>query len=284
MADCIFTNGNGDGDWSNAANWSGAVPVTNDNVYFTGTYNASVTTGMDQGGVDLDLLYIHESYSADVGSSGSPLLIAADKIIHAGQGGLFVESDANAAALLIDDILIMCANPSALVEIGGNPADKGEVQTVRILRGNVTMKANINYHASAHMEIGYIDSRETDATVAILHDSGTPANTTLPTYIQVGGKVQCNAILTDAEVFGGELTKEEAAIATLDLRGGRCNYNHTAGTTANVFADATFDLCKTHALKTITNGNWYPRAIIVKDDKLHTITNEVYYGQERKIS
>lgn len=283
MANCIWT-GTTDGDWSDAGNWSGAVPVGNDSVFFTGEYSVAVDQGLDQGGVDLDLLYIHPSFNKPIGTSGSPLLIASDKIIHMGQAGLFVESDANGAGMQIDEAIIMCATKDVPVEIGGNAADKGEIQTVRIIRGNVTLKSNCNWHASGHLEIGYISNRETDATVTVLHDGVTPANTTIPTYVQNGGTVKAEAILTDAELNAGVLTKDVAAATVLDIWGGRCNYDYTANadTTITVHAGGILDLCRNHDIKDVTNLTTWPGAVVFKDERLHTISGtELHYGQQR---
>lgn len=78
----VWTNGSGDRDWDNAANWSGAVPVNGATTYiaiFDGDVsNVSPNTGLAQSLDTINQLTFLESYTAGIGSLGSPLEIEID--------------------------------------------------------------------------------------------------------------------------------------------------------------------------------------------------------------
>lgn len=73
VAETIWTNGIGDGDFNNAGNWTGGVPaVGNTPAIFDGTSQTPPTTNLDRG-ADVFRLITSPNYRGNIGSSGSPL-------------------------------------------------------------------------------------------------------------------------------------------------------------------------------------------------------------------
>lgn len=83
-----------DGNWNAAGSWTpAAIPVSNDKVIFNGDNDVAVTSGHTaQTAVDLDLLFIGDDFTKDIGSSASRLIISSDSVIHRGKGSLFMRS------------------------------------------------------------------------------------------------------------------------------------------------------------------------------------------------
>ena len=92
MADCIWTNGNSDGDWSNAANWSGSVPTAGDNVFFTSEYTGHVTTNLDRtsDGV-LGTVIVEDGYTGKIGTKAGYLQIKCGGLTFDGSGLCFID-------------------------------------------------------------------------------------------------------------------------------------------------------------------------------------------------
>lgn len=85
-----------DGNFSNTANWTAAVvPVTGDSVYVSATATYGMTTNVDRSadnagaGLDLVLFEVQEGFAYDIGSSGSPLKLTADKVVDRGSGAFY---------------------------------------------------------------------------------------------------------------------------------------------------------------------------------------------------
>jgi hypothetical protein len=261
------------GNWNDDTNWSGVKPIDNDTAVFPAGGTVSVTTGPTVS-IDLDLLYIHPLFTGHIGTSGSPISLAADLIEHHGAGGLYVESNNGGAAELIDEVRIMCAAPDVEVQIGGDAGAKGEVTAVYVLRGHVTMKANTNYNAAAIVEVGHMGNVQNDAKVILLHDSVTPANTTIPVFHQWGGRCWADAIITAGRLAAGTLVKREAKAVALDIYGGVCEYNHTSidadNTILKVRNGGVLDLMQTHNAKYFDELWIYGGGKAKVDDHLHT--------------
>lgn len=272
-----------DGDWDNVANWGGTKPVSNDVAIFPEAQSGSVTTGLDQGTVDLDLLYIHPGYTGSIGLTGSPLHISADLVIHEGPGPLFIESDANAVANKIDELRINCANPATIVEIGSNPADAGDVVKIIANRGNVTVKANISLDAAARIECGHMGNVDSDLNLSIIAGAGT-----LATMLQSGGRVTSDDIITLLHKSAGMLIQDTAAIITAEHYGGSTWYNDRAvggdGITYRL-RGGTLDLMRTGDEKTLSTLETHHGSTLIYNNKLHTFTTwDIRNGVQRNVA
>jgi len=83
--------------WSTDANWdSGVAPVANDFVIFDYLSNAYavVTPVAPDNNIDLDGILVAEGYSQNLGTSGTPLDIYADEVLHRGGGTIYYASGA----------------------------------------------------------------------------------------------------------------------------------------------------------------------------------------------
>lgn len=79
-----------DGNFGAASSWNtGKAPsewLPTDNVLFNGNVDTSVTSGLDQSGVRVASILVHDEYMGAIGSIGSPLAIAADVATFRGAG------------------------------------------------------------------------------------------------------------------------------------------------------------------------------------------------------
>jgi hypothetical protein len=278
-------------DWSVAGNWSsGAVPASNEVVIVPedALCNTDITGGLDQGGKDYDLLKTHEGYTHSVGGSASPLKAAADLILCRCRGGFYFECSKDGVnALKVDECRVQSAIPNAITELGSESGDAGEWDKIIVDRGHVTLKANILFGASAIVEIGYITSKLTDATVTIVEGADT-----LPTLEINGGRCEASNVVTTARVIAGLLQKKVSPITTLDIfDGGRVEwYDETVaadGVTIKVHAGGTLDLTKTAradtgaATKVISTLWTFPGSTLIYDPKVHTFTTDNNLGGNR---
>lgn len=152
-----------DGDFNAATSWntnkSPSEWLPTDNVLFNGNIDTSVTSGLDQTGVRVASILVHDEYSGDIGSGGTPLVIAADTMTFRGDGWLsfknlptpdkldfaFIESDATSILLWGQhDYLIIkhgfgvVIQPSATVQtciLGQSPSNSFFTPVVKIEAG-----------------------------------------------------------------------------------------------------------------------------------------------------
>lgn len=82
-----------DGDWSNAANWGGAIPVDDDDVVINAG-SKSITAGLNQSGVQLNSLSITSGYTGNIGTNGTSLQIdvngGAPTLFRVAMGGQYI--------------------------------------------------------------------------------------------------------------------------------------------------------------------------------------------------
>ncbi len=273
----------GDGNWSTGGNWSGTgKPVDADDVMIPKALGSDVTMSADEGDVDLDLLHVHKFYPGRVGTSGAPIKIAADLIEVFGSSGFYFECDDQGAPNhTTDEVRIATPTPDTPVELGNATGSTlGDFDRVGINRGNLTCKASIKWTAAAHLEVGFLNNLDSDAHVTLAATGPTLANLRMN-----GGRVESNVVITRADVCGGILVQDIAAITTVYVyRGGVLHLNGqgTVATTVVVYDGGTLDLLQTADDKILTDLTLWPGSIIKwspndvgADPGLHTITNGV---------
>lgn len=261
----------GDGNWDTVANWGGTKPVDGDTAIFPEGVSIGVNAGLDQGGVDLALMYIHPRFTGSIGSSGSPLFIAGNLILHEGPGALYIESDAGGVTDKIDELRINCTNASTIVEIGSNAADAGDVVKIVVDRGNVTIKTNISLDAAARIECGHKGNVDGDVALAIAAGAGT-----LATLVQRGGHIMSDDIITALYKSAGMLIQDTAKITTGDIFGGVLEYNHRVvggDAIALRMHGGTLDLTQTADEKTISTLETHDGSTLIYNNNLHTFTS-----------
>lgn len=257
-------------DWSTAGNWSdNLVPVSNTQAAMDSSPGPEVNAGLDQGGVDLDALLLPRLFERNLGSSSNPLKIAADLVLNYSAGNLYFEcAKDGVSALKTDEIHIECAHARAKTEIGGETGDAGDIDLINIMRGNVILKSNIAFGASAIVRVGYVSNRISD--VNLLIDATTD---TLATLDMSGGICRCNCQITNATITGQgtSLTHDTNKITgTLKIMAGaRCIFNHEAlnadGTVIEVHSGGILDLTQNSKEKTIATLRTFPGSTIIYD-------------------
>jgi len=129
--------------WEAASFNTGLLPGSNEEVYFDGTANGDVVSGLNQTAVDLDKLHIKAEYSGTIGAHGNPLIISADTVIHEGTGTLYYQDGGGQT----DVILIRSTNLIDAAWLNGATFDR-----VRIIGGKVSFGST--FTCQTRMEIG----------------------------------------------------------------------------------------------------------------------------------
>lgn len=270
-------------DWSTAADWDTASkPVDDDVAIIPGTNGNNIIMAGDEGGVDLDALDVHRLFANLVGTSASPIAIAADLIKVYGSTGFFFECDHDDAADHFVDECVIQPDRGTPVELGSRAQGGGFDafwKQIMLNRGQVTLKSNILYDTDGIVEVGYVNRRDSDVMAVIA--SGGP---TLPNLRINGGRVENNSVATDTWLAGGTLVQDLAAATSLYIySGGVCEYNHTSSTLVVVYAGGTLDLLKNADAKTITTLWTFPGSTLIYDPTLHTFTTHKDFGGEKII-
>lgn len=241
MAICRWTGGVS-GDWSVAGNWSGAaVPVNGDGVYFIDNA-VSVTAGLDQNLVDLELMYVGPTYTGSIGDTANHLILDdIDDFYYAGTGTeAWIETDD-----AVDGIT------KAVVANTGTGANAlhffGKIGDLDILKGRVTLNTGV---AAADIDVAYVSSVASDVTLTIA------TGVTLSVMRQIGGVVTNSSNLSNLTINGGTYNHGTTALANtmgaVNIYGGTVNYYSTGAITTGVVVHAgTFSASGTRGAFTI---------------------------------
>lgn len=261
-------------DWDNTAAWSlGAVPTAGDTVIIPGDVSVSIVTNVDQSGLDLALLVTDQGYVGDIGASGAPLKIAADKVVHRGIGTLYYYSGEGTATQATDWIELDTDGGAHIdgINITRITAEKGVI-TFAATMGNVSTNDSTNSVLTDQIEVAHRNNRASD--VRLTDNAACKAST--GTMRIAGGQVTTAGAVPIMEIAGGIVTHNDGtAIATLMMTGGYLYYNSTSTlVTAHVFAGAVLDLSGNSLVKTITTLNVYAGGKVIMDENLVTITNK----------
>lgn len=263
----------GNGVWGTAGNWSsGAVPDGDDVVIIPASLTSDTTdAGGDADGIDHDLLYLHRGYTGSFGSTGSPILTAADVVKFYSGGPVFFDCHNNSAAVKTDFLTIAMAQAGLVCEIGGAAGAAGDIDFIRCLRGLITLKGSIEFGAAGWVQIGHVRNRASDARVTIEATADT-----LPLLQIFGGVCTSLNTLTTVYVAGGTLIKDTAQLTTCFIGpGGVVNYNQESLDTTpqfHILSGGTLDLLTNSVPKTLGNVYAYPGSTLLYDPDLHTIT------------
>lgn len=249
-------------DWSTAGHWDNGKPADNDSASIPATNDNRAITMGDEGGVDVDLLTVHHGFKGTMGTSASPIGVAADLIRVYGSSGFYWENDHDdVAEHTVDKCILQCRNNSVPVELGSKTtvgAGSATWTNVWAKRGHVTIKANLLWTASGLLEVGYVGSPANDVQ-AILAAS----EATLPLLRQNGGRVESQVVITAGEIMGGTLVQDTATPVLIHVySGATLVLNHTAATTIEVHDGGTLDLLQNARFKTITTLTLHPKANI----------------------
>ena len=271
-----------DGDWDEATvgNWSNGVPAyiaspgPYDTVYISPTATNPMTTNLDRSGdgagagLHLALFDVHESYAGDIGASGSELKLTASKIIHRGQGTMYLigksgTDEANVVRTIID------SQAGAVI---GNVAAT-TLTRVELLAGNIDLTAT---EAIVAIDIGRSDLWSVPLDVAI---DGAGA---IGAIQMIGGRVShnCTGITSRLVLAGGEFTYDSTGADVLTsawVTGGAFFFDGAGQINQYLYLmGGTFDTTRTVGTKVVSFVHRWPGAnYIVNDDFISSETEYV---------
>jgi len=275
-----------DGDWENTSNWGATTPVDGDTVIIPNGVTASITTNVDQSGIDLALLQVDQGYPGNIGASGTPLKIAATKVVHRGSGTLYFFSGMNTATVASN----LETTDWVLVDSdGGAHIDGISITRITAIKGTITLAGSlgVTVHTNqtaalpADVEIAHRSNRSSD--VQMTKNCASLAST--GTMRIMGGYTETTGAVPVMQISGGIVKHANgSAITTLTMTGGYLQYNSTSTlVTAHVFAGAVLDLSGNSLQKTITTLNVYSGGTVIMDTNLVTVTNKnIFAGGAEK--
>ena len=245
-----------DGNWNAVGSWTNGIPGPGADVaVFSGVTQTSAITNLDQAGDNLGLIYIAPEYEGDIGGMSNPLKLGAAKIVHRGQGVLYLQATTNDVDNLIINtnhsrvacVLSGGTNQVARLRVQhGRCVAGGKLDLVEVTTGGICqIVPYADTLGAIHQNGGYCSFRRTVGTAVAIsggfyhHKTGN-----LATLMQGGGLVQFDSsnatgdayALTDAYMLGG----------TLDLLG---NVNP----------------------KSVTNLYQWPGAVVRRNDDVVTV-------------
>lgn len=264
------------GDWSNAANWDpGGVPVSGDKVLLPSRTNVAITTGLSQGAVDLDLLFVEDGYTKDIATSSTALTISADKIIHRGKGTLYLAKGTAA----IDEIVVAHTGSNqnlALSYTGGGTAKL------------IASKGRISIPTLGDT-IGELIIVDADMTVA-------GADATITTIWQAGGTltigegINLATAIVSAGVLNAGGDGYEGAGVILHMSGGIVNWDGLSTDLEAPILDignilgGLLNLTRNSLSKTIRTLNLWPDGTIRYFPDRTTFINPIYEFDGRSVA
>lgn len=201
--DWIGTDSGNEGDWSVAANWSGAtVPITGDIARFL-TGSQSVVAGKDQSGVNLLELIVTSGYSGDIGSSTGKMEIGATTLSFQGRGNAWF--DVSTGSFNYDAVYVQGGVSGRRLYITGN------VAAAHIMEGFVTFESGTVTEAwletiGTQLEVPQVTI--TDADFTTLH--------VLSGVVTQNGSGTISAM----HILAGTVTSQEGTTTNVTVRGG----------------------------------------------------------------
>lgn len=260
----VWNNAAQTGDLNTAGNYTNGVPsATETPAIWDQTNSDSVTAGMsDLTAVNVPEIIFNPGYTGDIGSSGAPLDIHADKITFRGAGRLFFKNGDSSADT---DDLILDAPSSPLMQIGCVTAG---ITRIAALNGPVTLDATLTGTADLYVGAGAIVTIE-------------GANAITNVFVDRGGQVKaCNVPITTLYMLGGRmLQNRDGGRITTIVMGGDAYLDYQAATgpaLAIVGGTAVLDFGKDGREKTVTAARVFKSGRIKMSHSLIITTGEKY--------
>ena len=245
-----------DGDWGAAASWTNGVPGPGADVaVLSGVSQVPVAANLDQAGDDLGLIYISPKYKGDIGGPGNPLKLGAAKIIHRGQGVLYLAATTND----VDNLIINVSHKRVACVLS---ASTNTVARLRVQRGRCIAGGKLSL-----IEV---------ATGGICDVA--PDTDNLDYVLMTGGRLTHNrANCTSVTVLDGRYEQRVGSLGALFQMGGRVVYSSSNATGA-AFAltwayilGGTLDLLDSLDPKTVTHLHQWPDAVVHRNDDIVTV-------------
>ena len=254
------------GDYSTAANWSGAaVPVAGDSVFFTGASVVSVTAGLAQGLVNLVEFNVGEDYTGTIAASGG-------KLVHDNITTVRINTRGGKVFLETDNTITRC-----IVEALGG-ADFFEIDGTVTLLDIIGATGSMSITAvAAVQEVNMMSSPSAILTIntgvtgcaRINQDSGRIVN---GSNVSTTGALAADMLLVTGGIH--ELTDAAAVALPAIVGSGGVILDRSSGTKTDVIALAggLFDgrQNRNRPTVTITAGEVYPGGRILLRNALNS--------------
>ena len=281
MAVIVWNGSAGDGDFTNASNWTGGAPGASDDVWFN-TGNVSVTTGLTPSLVTYASFNVTDDYTGTIGTESSFLTINSTLVNIGGGNGAgsqrinlnlgtvtstvkITSSNGTGADTNRPPIRIVCNTTNTDFFISGDtsnvgiidePDDSGSVGDINISGGTVKIGSGITDYDALNISgsgtVVEVNKPDTAATITV--DDGT---------VTINGT---------------------QAIAAVVQRGGTVNCNTTGTITAYTLRGGTLDLQQSDQARTITTLTQSPLGTTVRHNRgVVTLTNDIQFDTNYKL-
>ena len=259
-----------EGKWDDNANWDPAnTPVDGDDVVLNRTSSISVTSGLNQSGIDLNSLTVHSGYTGDIGASGGPLIIntALDdtgvigNIIKQGPGAFYIEAGAGGTGK-IEFLYIDTDEQSTEIEIDG------VINNVSLIKGRVAALAGfdgkfvwVSYRNNPTSDV-HFTLQSTAALNDLVLNGGTILydGTTITAIVKMSGGRIIQGI--NAGKFSGIIQS-----------GGYIEYNGTGTISVATLLGGTLDLSQDGRPKTVSLLSVFPGAKFLPNANTTIVNN-----------
>lgn len=278
FARAATTANKGPNDWGTASNWyTGAVPVSTDDVVIDSRGAYDILYGLGQAAVTLATLAVERSFVNVIGTINYGLQIGAT-ICYIGREATDGSNVAGSQLVSLNFGTIQ----TTVHFYGGNRTGTNGRPAVN-LRGSHVSNAVHVYANDGNLGIAAHVPAET-ATVATLHLLEAARNirvevgsgTTLTTVNQDAGNLTVRCAATTINQDGGNLiTEGSGAITTINVNGNATLNSSGTITTLNVADTGNADFTQSNASRTVSNANVYGGGKVNDDNSVVTWTNGV---------
>lgn len=265
-----------DGDWTVAGNWDNGQPSTvadKDTVIYSKDAVNAMTTNLDRTvdngtvGQNLALFYVEEGAKLPIGSTGSPLILAADKIVNRGTGQFnFLSKDGSAGSLTTANVIIDTdrTDSDAMILDDANGAT---VDRLEVFKGRVNLKSTMTTVNTA--VFSYRTSPLTDV-IANIEAAGSALFTT---FYMNGGRVTNARSVGELRIGGGTL-KQGAQVSRYSVFGGTVIHTDNANIATMALFGGVMDLRGVKGPLLITDLYMASGARLLYNKDIVTITND----------
>lgn len=242
------------GAWSTAANWSAdTVPATGDTVIFDGRVTQSVTSGVDQTGVDLAKLHVMPSYTGSIGDNDTggtgngPLIIEVSNGSSAyalveGTGDIYLQVGNDANDAFIDELIINKSSGTIGLSSQKNAAagNVGRISKLIAIKGTINVYgtadiANTGAEAGTWVYAYYIqptNGRDSNVTLVVGDDCHDIKNTAYCYMYVMAGNIDIYNRTYTIRQSGGTITNGGTAYS-IDADNDYVNVLYLSGGTFN---------------------------------------------------
>lgn len=208
------------GDWSTGANWGGTAPVDGDDVIIN-SGSVSITTGLNQSGINLKSLNITRGYKGSIGAAGTPLQINVD---HASATECRIASDRGfiyiSGAFTVPVKIDQASGSGGVVISGGTLS--GTPAIVCGQTGALTIASGVT-----------VSGDVITCGIGINNEAAVSGNTSLLAGNHI---VSANAGTVVLGAKATLTTRETAAITTLSIHGSGSHVHDSSGTIGTMYA------------------------------------------------